>query len=157
MISEARITEQLRLRLDEVGLVYQQLPITLERARKATVGAAWHAFLHDQATALNSQWQVLRATAASWGKRTRPFYSPEVDEQLNEALHAVRAKRIVPAMEERVREVIAVLRARVLARLEEAIELAARIREHELVERLRHLYQEESELQLALEQSRSGS
>jgi hypothetical protein len=156
MISEARITEQLRLRLDEVGLVYQQLPITLERARKATVGEAWHAFLHDQATALKSQWLILRATAASWGKRTRPFYSPEVDEQLNEALHAVRAKRIVPAMEERVRDVISVLRARVLARLEEAIELATSIREHDLVERLRHLYREESDLQLALEQSRSG-
>lgn len=156
-MSEARITEQLRLRLDEVGMVYQQLPITLERARKATVGEAWHAFLIEQASALKSQWHVLRDTATTWGKRTRPFYSPEVDEQLNEALHAVRAKRIVPAMEERVRNVISVLRARVLARLEEAIELAARIREHDLVERLRHLYREESELQSILEQGRSGS
>jgi len=150
-MSEGRITEQLRLRLDEVGLVYEQLPITLERARKAVVGEAWHAFLHDQAAALKDQLQALRAAASSWGKRTRPFYSPEVDEQLNEALHAVRVQWVIPATEDRLRQVIAVLRARVLARLEEAIDLARRIREYELVDRLRHLHQEERIHQVAVD------
>ena len=74
-MSEARITEQLRLRLDEVSLVYEQLPITLERARKVIDRGPWNTFFHDQATALKSQLQALRAAALVWGKRTRPFFS----------------------------------------------------------------------------------
>ena len=154
-MSEGRITEQLRIRLDEVGLVYHQLPKTLDRALKATEGGDWRVFFQEQASVLRRQLLSLRAMAQDWGKRTRPFYSPEVEEQLNEALHAVRNRRAVPSMEEAVRNVLLVLRARVLVRLDEAIQLATTIREHELVGRLRTLHEEESQLQLAMEEARS--
>ncbi len=92
-MTETKITEQVRLRLDEVAFVYKQLPLTLERAQRTTLADRWNAFFHDQARAIRRQQETLKQTAASWGVRLRPYFCPWVEAQLNEARHALSAKR----------------------------------------------------------------
>lgn len=147
-MSEARITEQLRLLLDEAGFVYQHLPKTLERAGKAASGERWNVFFRDQASALRTQREALRDTAEWWGMRTRPCFSTAVEKQLNEARHAVTDRRAKPTMEKTVQAVLNTLRTRVLSGLEEAVHLALRIRENDLAQRLLSLSKNER-LQLA--------
>lgn len=142
-LSEARITEQLRLRLDEAEFVYQHLPTTLERARKGARVDAWRTFFREQAGALRAQRKALRAIADQWGLRIRPCFSPTVEKQLNEARLAVTDRRARPTMERTVQDVINSLRTRVLAGLEEAAHLALRMRENELAQHLLLLSQDE--------------
>lgn len=142
-MTETKITEQVRIRLDEVAFVYKQLPKTLERARKTTIRERWTAFFHDQARAIRRQQAVLRQTTASWGVRLRPCACPWVEDQLNEARHAMSSKRSTAAMEDKVEGVLSALRTRVLLLLEEAIVLASKIREQALAEQLRAMLQVE--------------
>lgn len=147
-MSEARITEQLRLRLDEAEFVYEHLPKTLERARKSSTGEPWRHFFRDQASALRSQREALRATSESWGMRTRPCFSADVEKQLNEARLAVTDKRRTLLMEKTVHAALTSLRERIVLGLEEAVQLALRIREHDLAHRLRTLLNDERSHQL---------
>ena len=59
-MTETKITEQVRLRLDEVAFVYKQLPLTLERAQRTTLAQRWNSFFHDQARAVRRQQIALR-------------------------------------------------------------------------------------------------
>jgi len=147
-MSEARITEQLRLRLDEAEFVYQHLPKTLERARRSSTGEQWRIFFRDQASALRIQREALRATSEWWGMRTRPCFDADVERQLNEARHAVTDRRAKPAMEKTVRAALDALRQRIMVDLEEAVQLALNIREHDLAHRLRTLLNDERSQQL---------
>lgn len=142
-MSEAKITEQLRLLLDEVEFVYHHLPKTLERARKVSRGERWNVFFGEQADQLRIQREALRATAEGWGRRTRPCFCTAVEMQLNEARLAVTDRRAKPMMEKTVQAVLEALRTRVVSCLDEAIDLALRIREHDLAEQLRSLVHDE--------------
>ncbi len=151
-MSEAKTTEQLRLLLDEVGFVYEHLPKTLERARKASRDEPWNMFFRDQASALRTQRESLRDTAEWWGMHTRPCFSSVVEKQLNEARLAVMDRRAKNTMEKTVQAVLNTLRTRVLSGLEEAVHLALRIRENDLAQRLLSLSKKE-QLQLAVMQA----
>jgi hypothetical protein len=142
-MTETKITEQVRVRLDEVAFVYKQLPLTLERARRTTLLERWNAFFHDQARAVRRQQAALRQTTASWGVRTRPCFCPWVEDQLNEARHALSSKRGPEKMEDNIGRILSALRKRVLVLLEEAVDLAVKIREPDLAQQLRSMLQVE--------------
>ena len=138
-LAEAWIKEQIRMRLDEVEVVYHQLPLTLERARKASTRQLWDPFLRTQASALRSQRLILSEIAEWWGIRTRPCFAGAVEDQLNEARFAMRARLSSPTLEDKINDVVKVLRIRVLLCLEESIALAIRIKEDDLAQRLHSL------------------
>ena len=60
-------------------------------------------------------------------------------------------------MEDKVRHVVSILRARVLTRLEEAIDLAMSICEHDLALRLRDLHHDEPWQQKEMEEAIAGA
>ena len=143
IMSELKLTEQLRCRLDEVEFVYHHLPKALERARKSSGDEPWGLFFRDEASALRRQGEALRATVEWWGKRKRPYFSSAVEKHLNEARLVMTDRRVKPAIGRTIHAVLNTLRGSVISGLEEAVRLALRIQEHELAQRLRALLKDE--------------
>ena len=137
------ITNLLRGYLYEINFVYRRLPAVLERVGMTSAVHRWGGFLKDQVGLIRGQQNALGDVVAMWGEGMRPCACAEVDELLNEIHHALVAKGDHIAMERRVHEVFMALRKVVLARLDEGVQLARKLGEPELAQRLETLFADE--------------
>lgn len=137
------ISNMLRGYLYEVNFVYRRLPSVLERAGLATTVQRWGAFFIEQVGTVRGQHGALQEVLKLWGERLRPCACTEVDDLLNELHHALVSRGDTLTMERRVHEVFTLLRRLVLARLDEGVQLAKRLGEFELAQRLEALFADE--------------
>lgn len=137
------ITNMLRGYLYEVNFVYKRLPAALERAGVATTVQRWGSFFKEQVDTVRDHHTALQNVVKEWDQRLRPCACSEVDELLNELHHALVARGTTHTMERRVHEVITLLRRLVVARLDEGVQLARKLGEVELAERLEALFADE--------------
>lgn len=138
--------------MHEVNFVYRQLPGALDRAGASTRGDRWRRFFLEQAAALRTHHEDLRAAATYWGLRLGPCMSIEASELLNELRYVLAARKEAPVLERTVHGVLAQLRALVLRRLTEAQNLAVRLGEHDLAERLTALVAFERQQEARMEE-----
>lgn len=139
------LIEQLRRHLYEVNFVYKRLPGVLQRAGLASSVQRWGSYFMEQVGILKDQRTELENLIVFWGERPRPCACPEVDELLNELQHVLASRHALSSMEDRVLEVSLSLQRIVVSRLEEGVELARRLGERELVERLQNMFMMEND------------
>lgn len=137
------ITNMLRGYLYEVNFVYKRLPAALERAGLATTVQRWGSFFKEQVNTVRDHHVALQDVLKEWDQRIRPCACAEVDDLLNELHHALVSRGETHTMERRVHEVTTLLRRLVVARLDEGIQLAKKLGEFELAQRLESLFTEE--------------
>lgn len=146
------LTQRLRHHMHEVNFVYRQLPGALERAGASIRGERWQRFFVEQAAALRTHHEDLRAAATYWGLRLAPCISDEASELLNELRYALAARKETPTLERTAHAVLAQLRALVLKRLTEAQNIAVRLGEHDLADRLTALVGFEKQQEARMEE-----
>ncbi len=151
-IASPVLISQLRHHMHEVNFVYRQLPGALERAGASTQSERWSRFFLEQAAVLRTHHADLMAAATYWGLRLAPCISTEASELLNELRYALAARKEASTLERTVHGVLAHLRALVLKRLTEAQNIAVRLGEHDLAERLTALVGFEQQQETRMEE-----